>query len=82
MKTVRLVYVTAVDPRINGLIRGVGGPIMPIVRYFRNIVAETVIQYCINNTNAYTLYTNIIIPVVNVKGKDLPRTGHEGPEGE
>ena len=24
-----------VDPRMNGLTRGVGGPVMPIVRYFR-----------------------------------------------
>jgi hypothetical protein len=25
----------SVDPRMNGLIAGVGGPVMPIVRYFR-----------------------------------------------
>jgi hypothetical protein len=28
-------HIYTVDPRMNGLIGGVGGPIMPIVRYLR-----------------------------------------------
>jgi hypothetical protein len=42
-ETVVLVFFCSctVDPRTNGLIVGVGGPIMPIVRYFRIIYTRT-----------------------------------------
>jgi len=55
---------------MNVLSGGVGCPLMPIVRHFRIIyalmyvslkkAAQTVQQYCTNNTNAYIQHANII----------------------
>jgi hypothetical protein len=55
---------------MNGLTEGVVVPIVPIVRYFGIVgvcsleVAQTAIQYSINNSNA--IYTNIINLVISV----------------
>jgi hypothetical protein len=52
-----------VDPPMNGLTGGVGNSIMPIVHYIQIMYIYSLKspkQYCIDNTNAYMQYTDII----------------------
>jgi hypothetical protein len=67
---------TTADPLKNGLIAGVGDPIMLIARFYRIMYeyeyiyslkfATTAVRYCINNNNEHTQYTNITNLVVSV----------------
>jgi hypothetical protein len=46
MKTLQVAYVTTIDLLMNGLTRGVDGPIMPIVRYFP-IICTVYVCVCV-----------------------------------
>jgi hypothetical protein len=65
-----LCYEISYEPSSRGSVWSVGADCSVLTNYiyiyiYGLKVAKTVIQYCTNDTNAYTEYTNIINRVVN-----------------